>query len=147
MLCPVKPPPTKHSLATLLCVLVLWVWNLFCPLTKKPQQNKQTKCLLLISLCPNLDQATCVPFTFPLCILEKLITPLSVQPCTPLHTLSALFIALLYMHATHSQAHYSCYFSTGMSIIKETLHSDCLVVQMCGLVYLAERGTQQVFWF
>lgn len=102
------PPPTKHSLATLLCVLVLlfYVSKISSVLLQKKNPAKQTKCLLLINLCPNLDQATSLPFTFPLCILEKLITLLLVQPYTFLHTIRAQFTALLYMHVTHSQAFY-----------------------------------------
>lgn len=136
------PPPTKHSLATLLCVLVLlsYVSKTSSVLLQKKNSktNKQTKCLLLISLCLNLDQATSLPFTFPLCILEELITPLLVQPCTSLHTIRAQFIVLLYMHFPHSQAFYLCYFCTDVSIIKGPLDSDCLVVQMCWCTWQRE---------
>lgn len=137
------PPPTKHPLATLLCVLVLlsYVSKTSSVLLQKKtikQTDKQTKCLLLISLCLNLDQATSLPFTFPLCILEELITPLLVQPCTSLHTIRAQFIVLLYMHIPHSQAFYLCYFCTDVSIIKGPLDSDCLVVQMCWCTWQRE---------
>lgn len=54
----------------------------------------------------SLDQATSLPFTFLLCILEKCITPLLVQPYTSLHTIRAQFTAFLYMHVTHLQAFY-----------------------------------------
>lgn len=62
----------------------------------------------------------------------------STMHITSLHTISAQFIALLYMHTTYSQAFYLCYFCMDLSIIKDPLDSDCLVVQMCWYTWQRE---------